>query len=354
MRSFRLGRVGVALAVLVSTGLSTVALAACSAKGGIDGFGDGGPVGPGTDGGLLVTETGPLDATAATEVRMYAHTNTKLYAVDSKDLSQVTDLGTFLCLNPAGTKSMTDIAVDKAGKLYGVAQDAVFLDMKIGPAGVDCGKRVDLTNPSGKIFGASMAPVGSLYPDREALLIADSSGDIYDVDTTTGAIRGVGNFGNVPNAAPYLTTTRGKPWALSGDIVFLANNGSPIAFATVRDCPTSGACNTVDTLIQIDPKKLTGPNSNVTISVRGQIKKASNCNDPGNDSYGSIYGVAAFDDNIIGFGRASSGGAQSAFIVKINNRNGQACGIADVGAQVGGGWAGAGVTTVVNVVAPPN
>jgi hypothetical protein len=370
-RKVRFGTFGVVSLSLAIVGVATAALGGCSAsgvKGG--GFGDGNPDGSpiiiGADGGPTIALDGSSGdgSKPASETKLYAHTNKKLYQLDTKDLSNLKDLGEFDCIQSgAGSQftSMTDIAVDRDGKLYGVAENAVFLDMQVTATGVTCGTKVILKTP-GKFFGASMAPVGALYPNREALLIADSNGDIYDVDTATGGTTIVGNFGVVPKndgrGTTYPTKTQGKPWALSGDIVFLENSGNPIAYATVRDCedPTKNStCNTTDTLIQLDPKLLGPANKKVTTAVRGAIKKASSCNDKDNASYGSMYGIAAFDDQIIGFSRTTlpNGGGVGAFIVKISSNDGKACLVEDVGAQINAGWAGAGVTTVVSVVAPP-
>jgi hypothetical protein len=366
-RKVRLGTFGVVSLSLVTICVAAGAVSGCSAsgvKGGGfgDGVPDGGSVVVGADGGptFVLDGSNGDGGKPASETKLYAHTNKKLYQLDTKDLSKLKDLGEFDCIQSgAGSQftSMTDIAVDRDGKLYGVAENAVFLDMQVTATGVTCGTKVVLKSP-GKFLGASMAPVGVLYPNREALLIADTNGEIYDVDTATGGTTLVGNFGLVPKndgrGTTYPTKTQGSPWALSGDIVFLENGGNPIAYATVRDCEGS-TCNKTDTLIQLDPKLLGPGNKKVTKAVRGAIKKASSCNDQDNASYGSMFGIAAYDDQIIGFSKTTlpNGGGVGAFIVKISTNDGKACLVEDVGAQTNAGWAGAGVTTVVSVVAPP-
>jgi hypothetical protein len=152
----------------------------------------------------------------------------------------------------------------------------------------------------------------------------------------------LGNFGKDSN---------NKPYELSGDIVFLSNGGSPVGFATVRVCPTSGSCTTIpDTLVQVDLSKMKlGNTTSVVKSVRGVLKQGTSCtNKTPPPSYGSMYGVAAYKDQIYGF--SHQGG-----VVQINNGNATVCLVSVP--QTGGGdilFAGAGVTTVVSVIPPPN
>src|SRR5205814_6983787 len=105
---------------------------------------------------------------------------------------------------------------------------------------------------------------------------------------------------------------------LSGDIVFLANNGSPIGFATVRDCPkppSSQGCDTVDTLAEIDVAALSsGSGGSVLKSIRGQIVRGASCSDS-SSGYGSVFGVAAYADKVLGFSRSGNGG----YAIAIDN-----------------------------------
>ncbi len=83
---------------------------------------------------------------------------------------------------------------------------------------------------------------------------------------------------------------------MSGDIVFLANGGSPLGFATVRDCKSSSTCSKTDTLVELDLTKMAAGNTgSVVKAVRGQVRKAAGCADTKNTSYGSMYGIAAYE-----------------------------------------------------------
>ena len=345
---------------------------ACSGKQ-ADGFDEDGGADPNAQ-ASSVEDSGPSpsfgdggDAGApAGRTIFYAHTNDTLYEVNADDPKlTVTRVGAFDCVGSAANQvtAMTDIAVDRTGKLYGVSQKTVFLDMQIQGTTVACtGKGTNLSQP-GNFYGASFAPAGTLDPQKETLVIASSEGALYSVNTATGALTRVGIFGNVPandgNGHTYPSTHVGNEWELSGDIVFLDNGGKPVGFAAVRDCPNppqTTNCNKTDTLIEIDVTKLSASSPGVvTKQVRGQVVKAATCNDSAHTAYGSMYGIAAFKGDILGFSRERPSGAnaESSLTVRIDNNKGTACLVSDATPQAPGGWAGAGVTTEAPVVAPP-
>ncbi len=209
-----------------------------------------------------------------------------------------------------------------------------------------------ITNAQGvQFYALSFAPPGVLDPVKEVLVAGNTAGELWAIDDA-GKLTLHGNFGNVPaddgNGHDYPSKHIGKRWELSGDIVFLANKGQPVGFATVRDCPNppvNSGCNPVDTLIQIDMTKIQGASSqSITKSVRGQIVQQAGCVDPnGQDGYGSMYGIAAWNDKI--FGTTHDGA-----IVQINNADGTACLVKNVPETF---WNGAGVTTLAPVIGPP-
>ncbi len=314
------------------------------------GTGDGGLVGDASDNGdvgtlgdgALHTDTGSPGKTI-----LYAHDNTMLYSVDATDPKLAsTTIGKFDCIGGTGqATSMTDIAVDKDGKLYGISTKAIYLDMKIAGSTVQCTtgmKPIPQTGAKVAFYGASFAPIGTLDPTNETLVVGNTDGELYKVDVTTGNITLINSFGNVPAGQGFMYP--GGAWEMSGDVVFLENNGNPIGFATVRDCktpPASSNCNPTDTLVQIDLAKFAlGPAGN-GVTIRGPIVKSSSCTDT-TPTYGSMYGIAAFGDKIIGF-------AHGGFTVAISNNDGSACLIAGTQPK----WDGAGVTTKAPVIAPP-
>jgi hypothetical protein len=336
-----------------------------------DGGGTGDGSSPFTDGGahddaISLGDVGFTETGTPGKTILYAHTNRTLFSVDAKDpLLALTKIGDFDCTGSGAgqVNSLTDLAVDKDGKLYGISPKEIFLDMTLNASSVGCiGKGVQLP-ASGNFYGASFAPAGTVDANDEALVIASSEGLVFKADTTSGALTPLGTLGTVPpddgNGHTYPAANVGKAWELSGDIVFLANGGSPVGFATVRDCPSPDAgsttnCNKTDTLVEIDMTKLKPNNAGSIIkSVRGQIVKAAGCNDAAHTGYGSTFGIVAYQGDIIGYAREKSGTTELALTVRINNSNGTACLVADNTALATGGWAGAGVTTTAPVIVPP-
>jgi hypothetical protein len=285
---------------------------------------------------LTPTEPGsaPTPPAAPRGGTIYAHTDTALYELDPTNMAApMKSLGDFDCIGKGGARAMTDIAVAKDGTVYGVSAVAVYPLFLEGPR-VRCEASWPL--PSGEpFFGLTVAPEGTLEP-REVLVAANVAGELFRIDETTGAATEVGSFGADP--------ATGRPWLLSGDIVFLANGGSPLGFATVRTCETGQTnCSTTDTLIEIDVKKMAPGAASVTKSVRGAITRGSWCtNDATPASFGGLFGIAAFEDKVYGFSRRGQ-------IVEMRNADGSACLAADFGNVA---FAGAGVATNAPVRAP--
>lgn len=332
---------------------------ACSGDGSTSSGGHGGTGNSGGDGGGLFIDGGTSGGggSGGDALLIYASTDTTLYRLDptSADLT-VTEIGQFDCIGSGADqyKAMTDIAVDRDQHLWGVTGH-IIMPLTIGPGGtVACGARTKLVNgePGQSLptfYALTMAPVGVIDPNVEVLMAADSAGKLWAIDAA-GKTTQHGSFGNVPaddgNGYTYDSANVGKVWEISGDIVFLANKGNPIGFATVRDCPdppSSSGCNNTDTLLEIDMTKLATPGTSVVAkAIRGAIVKASGCADSVT-KYGSMYGIAAWNDQVYGFSRTG-------LLVGINTNLGGACLVQDYPALA---FSGAGVTTLAPVLPPP-
>lgn len=338
-------------------------------SGGSGGTGATGGTG-GTPGDSSTFDVHPDDVSQPVgETILYAHDRDSLYTVDPEDSQlSVKKVGTFDCIGPNGEPSMTDIAVDKEGKLYGVSSKAIFLDMKIDGNTVKCNAgKVPIVEGSlgsnARFYGLTMAPPTAALGNEETLIGANTLGELYMINRTTGELTAVGKFGTVPasdgQGHDYPSEHVGTNWALSGDMVFLTNKGSPIGFATLRDCEdpaeAPAGCSSVDTLVEIDVAQLkpitSGALPIVTKSIRGQILP-NGCSSE-SCGYGSIYGVAAFDNRVYGFvyKRGEAGEEPTGMLISIDNNTGAAQYISTP--LTGDGFAGAGVTTLAPIVAPP-
>ena len=325
---------------VVAIGLCLV-VGGCGGASGSSGFdpdaGSGGLLGGGDGGGTFNGDggSGGDGGTGSGATLLYAHTDTTLYTFDPDNLGAApAKLGDFDCVGGSGNATaMTDLGVTKDGKLYGVSELAAY-PLTVQSGTVHCDTKWPLPTTA-HFYGLTVAPENTVAA-TEVVIAANGDGQLFQLDATSGTPTQVGTLGTDPNS--------GKPWSLSGDIVFLANNGSPVGFATVRTCTTSSSCSTTDTLIEVDVTAIKPGTQSVLASVRGAVVKGSSCANAASPStFGSMYGIAAFHDKVYGFSRKGD-------VVEINDTDGTGCLVASYPSML---WAGAGVTTVAPVTAPP-
>ncbi len=286
---------------------------------------------------------------------VYASTDTTLFTLDPKDptLPLVT-VGDFDCVDPVNGphKAMVDVAVDMGEHLWGITGHDV-MPLTIQGNTVHCGNTITLNSGGGAtptFYALTFAPAGVVDPQKEVLVAGNSAGELWAIDAAGNASKH-GVFGTVPaddgHGHTYAAANVGKAWELSGDLVFLANGGNPVGFATVRDCPTppsTAGCSYVDTLIEIDMTKLAAPGDQAVImAVRGQLVKKAGCADGVSGDYGSMYGIAAWHDKVYGFSRTGN-------LVSVDTTDGGTCNVKNYSPNK---FSGAGVTTLAPIIPPP-
>jgi hypothetical protein len=378
----------------LATSTVVVALAACGGGGNNNGggtntFTTGGTTASGTGGatattsgtgGDVIITTGSGGTSTGTQTAtggsfpylIYASTDTDLYTLDPQDPQlTLTHVGTFDCIGPSGSPNqqstaMTDVAVDRDQNIWGLSAFGVR-PLTVQGSTVHCGQQIPVrvpdpnaTNPSFpyiKFYAATFAPAGVIRAGVEVLVAGDTAGELWAIDTTAPggvSIKQHGVFGTVPaddgRGHTYPAANVGKLWELSGDIVFLENGGNPIGFATVRDCPNppdTAGCSKIDTLIEIDVPALAAEGTqSVMKAIRGQIVRRASCTDSvTSNDYGSMYGIAAWNDLVYGFSRTGK-------LVQISNDKGDACMVQDYASQQIN-FSGAAVTTQAPVKPPP-
>jgi hypothetical protein len=266
-------------------------------------------------------------------VVFYANSDTTLYQLDPKDLSApMTTIGQFDCV-PSGTTVMTDIAVSKTGKVYGVSAAAAW-PITITGSTVHCDAKWPLSYDT-HFNGLTFAPENTVAAD-EVLIGGNAKGELWSIDTGTGASTQIGSLGT--------DSVTGLPWTISGDVVFMANGGNPIGFASVRTCPASAEYCSDDSLMEIDVKALKPGTQSVMKSIRGAVTRGSWCTNSASPStFGSIFGVIAYQDKVYGFSRRGD-------FIEMHNDDGSGC---LVDANPGVAFAGSGITTIAPVTAPP-
>jgi hypothetical protein len=299
--------------------------------------GDGGGLGN-SEGGLTGSGDGSI-TTGPTSSIFYVHTNTTLYTVDPTNVSAPpTMIGNFDCIgNGSGQdSSMTDIAVSKDGSIYAVSQANAY-PITVTGSTVHCGTAWPLPSKNNNFYGLTVAPENTVATD-EVLIAADDSGALWQIDQTSGATTQVGTLGTDPATS--------KAWELSGDIVFVANGGSPVGFATVRDSSSDAE----DTLIEVDVSLVKPGTASTLKTVLGKVVQKSGCAAPSSGTtpaagfgFKSMYGIAAYEDKVYGFSHTGD-------IIEIDNSDGSACLLGSIASNA---FSGAGVSTSVQVVAPP-
>jgi hypothetical protein len=285
---------------------------------------------------------------------VYASTDDTLFSLDPLDpMLTLSQIGQFDCITNGMNKAMTDVAVNKDDELWGVTGHDLY-PLSIQGNTVHCGSVIHLSQQGGgstpTFYALTFTPIGILDAAKEVLVAGNSAGELWAINAQ-GQISQHGVFGTVPAADPqghpYDAANVGKAWELSGDMVFLANGGNPVGFATVRDCPnppSTMGCSYVDTLIEIDVPKLTKAGAQPVIkAVRGQIVKRAGCNDGWQGDYGSMFGIAAWNDLVFGFSRTGN-------LTEISNVDGSACLVKSYSPNK---FSGAAVTTLAPVIPPP-
>jgi hypothetical protein len=315
------------------------------------------------EGGLMLGDgSGSKDGTSSGDVivttttTVYANTDTALYSLDPKT-NAVTLIGTFAGMGGDGGDgaTVTDCAVDAEGDVYVNTESAVFKAVLPATSGtVNLSPVATITTGKDQYFYAlAFAPKGFLG-SGETLIGGDNIGSLYAINTTSGTLINLGNFGGVPGS------TSGEIFALSGDMVFYTDStGKATGLATIRECEAGGkdCTKTNDYLAGIDMSALQTAYTSMTPapSLLGGIYGGSSTAVGSGTNYGEIFGLGAWEGNVYGFSNAYKGTSASIppYLLNISTTTGAATIIPETFPFTSDGWAGAGVTTTVKITIPP-
>ncbi len=278
-------------------GITSVLACACGPSGRPDGENPAGP-----DAAVVVTPTADAEEYAPTS-RVYAHSGSKLFQVDIKTLVPM-EIGT---MSGLGTQSLTDLAIDKTDRMLGITVDKLFsIDATTGTTTLV----KDLSTSAQGFTSLSFVPADLNNPNSDDILVsANSSGEVYKIDTATGTATMLGDFG----------TMGSNSIGSSGDLIGVRGFG---IYATVNVGTSTTA---QDYLARIDP-------------VTWQATPIG-----GGTGYNDIFGLAYWDGKIYGF---VSMGATAGKIITIDPGTG-------AGTEVTSGairWYGAGVATDAPII----
>ena len=235
---------------------------------------------------------------SALQTYVYAHSATTLYRVDPDTLA-IAMVGDFGWPSNVGSDQMTDIAIDKTGRMVGVSFGSVY---EVDSA---TAKATLLSNSLAGMFnGLSFVPATMLGGTGDDVLVGtrNSDGKVFRIDPMTGAATQIGDMGTA--------------FASSGDLVAVAG------FGTVQTvtAPGSGGLGN-DKLAKLAPQTFSA-------SAIGS-----------DTGFGQIWGVAFWKNKVYGF---TDGGQ----FVLIDPNTGSATLVSSNGIE----WWGAAVTTLAPVI----
>lgn len=252
-----------------------------SEAGGADAGGEGGSGGGGGAG------DGADAAPAASVTYVFAHSDQELYRVDP-DTLEIQLVGRFDW--SSGHDEMTDIAIDRDGRMIGISYDRVY------SVNSDTASTSYLADLDRDFNGLSFLPDPS-QPELEILIGAAQDGSVYEIDPMTGASTPRGNYGDGMGS--------------SGDIVSVAGFGTA---ATV----TMGFGGS-DQLARVDSD--------------------SSADLIGDTGVEDLWGLGFWGDKVYGF-------AEDGSFVLLDVDTGEA----QLIERAGVAWWGAGVTTQAEVI----
>ncbi len=266
------------------------------------------------------------DSTVVLESLVYAHTGNHLYRIDTVTNLPV-DIGVITGL--ATNESVTDIAVDKTGKIVGIGFKNLYSINK------DSGAATLLKAlPMSAQGFTSLSYVPTNLQDMnsaEILVAANNDGDVFSIDPATGDATPIGAYGVCGSnssdvACPNPGANSGKKIGSSGDIVAVYGAG---IYATVNIGTSNADRDKPDFLVKINPAtwKATLPNT-----------------DTGLDH---IFGLAYWKGKVYGFVDVPDVGAgRTGKFVSLDPNSGAAVELKN-GPEA---WFGAGVTTIAPIV----
>jgi hypothetical protein len=151
---------------------------------------------------------------------LYAHSGQNLYRIDAATFEAVL-IGPF----NTGGPSITDIALDKDGVMVGISLAKLWsIDVATGVA-TPIG---DFDGGSEGLTSLSFVPLDASNPaSAERLVAAGSTGNVFEVNRSTGATTLLGNYG----------TSNGSQIRSGGDIVSVRGFGT-LATVTIGDTPS--------------------------------------------------------------------------------------------------------------------
>jgi hypothetical protein len=310
------------------------------------------------DGGFVTGDGStppPQEGSVTVMTTVYAHTDDTLYQVDPVHQT-VTMIGPMVGTSDSSTDStITDLAVDGNGGVWVNSESVVYkANLPSSGTGTVLLTKVTTIGSSAKFYALAFAPAGALDPNNETLVGGDSDGNLWSINTMTGASTNLGNFGNDP-------TTTGNVFELSGDLVFyLDSMNNPTGLATIRSCKSGGSSTTCgsDYLAGVNMANLKTAYTSGTAAatllggIYGSTGSGSSFALGSGTTFHDVFGLGAWNSTIFGFTRHTTTQTNPELIT-IDTTSGAGTVVPGLNFTFTNGWSGAGVTTKVTITAPP-
>jgi hypothetical protein len=177
------------------------------------------------------------DGSSNVQTFVYAHSSSTLYKVDP-DTLQISTVGGFQW--PAGgpADQMTDLAIDKTGRMIGISFGGVYL---VDP--MTAATTLLSTLSGGDFNGLSFVPADTLGQSGDDVLIGtrNTDGAVFRIDPMTGSSSQVGDMGSAFQSSGDLVaiatfgtvqTTLGAPWDVLSHLTPVTFRATPSPHST--------------------------------------------------------------------------------------------------------------------------
>jgi len=282
---------------------------------------------------------------------IYANTDDTLHALDPMTQA-VTSIGAFSgAITVDSSSAITDLAINSTGALFACSEATIYtVALPAGGTGtVALTKVATIATTSGQRFYAlGFTPTGALGAgSAETLIGGDGNGELWAIDSSTGATKDLGSFGHDPSVP-------GNVLALSGDVVFYSDptTGAPTGLATIRSCAGTTCSKTNDLLAGINMTALASAYTSGTpaTTLNGGIYGGSSTSTGPGIGHGEVFGLAAWQGTVFGFARAQT--SIPAAVLTVATPSGAGTLLPGT-LSFTNGWSGAAVTTSVTITVPP-
>lgn len=147
----------------------------------------------------------PPDGYQIGKAKVFAHTEGSLFEVDPDSLA-ITEIAPFSWPPNTDIAKLTDIALDKLGRMIGVSKTTVY---EVDPKTAACTRLAALPSADYHFVGLSFVIDTTSVDNEEYLMGLDKDGAVYEIDPATGAAIPRGDLGGGLKAGGDVVSVKG-------------------------------------------------------------------------------------------------------------------------------------------------